>query len=114
MAVFPVPDVSPPVVIVALVALFALVRIYHEMTTGARRRRMIRENGCEPVYHYPHKGVGGKLLGLDVIKEMVNSVKEGRMHETTRLRNFSNGRKTLKVKILRQRCMAFLLSDVAF
>lgn len=65
---------------------------------------MIRENGCEPVYQYPHKGIGGKLLGLDVIKEMVKSGKEGRMHEATRLRNFSDGRKTLKVKVLRQRC----------
>ncbi|KAK6373919.1 hypothetical protein LTS17_007889 [Exophiala oligosperma] len=103
MAVLSVPNISLPVLIIAFVALFALHRIYFELTTGARRRRMIRENGCEPVYQYPHKGIGGKLLGLDVIKEMVKSGKEGRMHEATRLRNFSDGRKTLKVKVLRQR-----------
>ncbi len=103
MAVLSIPTIPIPVVLIALVALFALHRISYELTTGARRRRMIRENGCEPVSQYPHKGLGGKLLGLDVIKDMIQSGKEGRMHEATRARNFSNGRKTVKVKVLRTR-----------
>ncbi|KAK5308561.1 hypothetical protein LTR99_001537 [Exophiala xenobiotica] len=106
MAVLSIPTIPLPVVLIALVALFALNRIYYELTTGARRRRMIRENGCEPVCQYPHKGIGGKLLGLDVIRAMVQSVKEGRMHEATRARNFSNGRNTVKVKVLRTKIIS--------
>ncbi|KAK5458074.1 hypothetical protein LTS15_004153 [Exophiala xenobiotica] len=106
MAVVSIPTIPLPVVLIALVTLFALNRIYYELTTGARRRRMIRENGCEPVCQYPHKGIGGKLLGLDVIKAMVQSVKEGRMHEATRARNFSNGRNTVKVKVLRTKIIS--------
>ncbi len=103
MAILPHFDVSLSLLVTALVALFALHRIYYEMTTGRRRRRMIRDNGCEEVWSYPHKGIGGKLLGLDVIREMIKSGKEGRLHEANRLRNFSGGRKTLTVKILRNR-----------
>lgn len=103
MALLSLLDIPVPLAVGAVVALLVLHRLYYEMTTGARRRRMIRENGCEDVYVYPHRGIGGRLFGLDVIKEMVASGKEGRLHEASRLRNFSNGRKTLKFKILRQR-----------
>lgn len=67
---------------------------------------MIRENGCKEAYKYPHKGILGKLYGLDVIQEMVESGKEGRMHEATRLRNFKNGIKTLKFKIIRTKIIS--------
>lgn len=77
------------------IVLFLVQRIHFELTTGARRRRIIAENGCEPAYKYPHKGIMGKLMGLDVIQDMMKSGKEGRMHESGRLRNFANGRNTI-------------------
>lgn len=105
MAVLGLPEIPLPLVITGVVVLFALQRIYYELTTGARRRRMIRENGCEEVYSYPHKGIGGKLLGLDVIKDMTKAGKEGRFFEAMRFRNFGDGRKTIKIKLLRNRGM---------
>ncbi|KIX10328.1 uncharacterized protein Z518_01410 [Rhinocladiella mackenziei CBS 650.93] len=100
MATLSLPHFSIPVIILSLVVIFALRRIWYEMTTGARRHRMIRDHGCQPPYAYPHKGIMGKLWGLDVIKELVRSAKEGNMHEATRLRNWSGGRKTLTFKML--------------
>lgn len=75
-------------------------RIYFELTIGAKRRRMIAEHGCKEPWKYPHKGFMGKLMGMDVLKELVRSGKEGNMHETNRLRNFSNGIKTLQSRRL--------------
>lgn len=83
-----------------LFATFLLHRIYFELTTGARRRRLVAERGCKPTYQYPHKGILGRWLGLDVLKEFVQSGREGRMQEATRLRNFSNGIKTLQTRRL--------------
>lgn len=103
MAVLGLPEIPLPLVIVAVVALFAIQRIYYELTTGARRRRMIRENGCEEIYTYPHKGIGGRLLGLDVIKDMTKAGKEGRFFEAMRFRNFKDGRNTIRIKLLRNK-----------
>lgn len=74
--------------------------IYFELTTGARRRRMIAEKGCEPPYKYPHKGLLGRWLGIDVLREFVRTGREGRMQEASRLRNFTNGIKTLQTRRL--------------
>jgi hypothetical protein len=98
MAVMSVPHVPLPVILIGIIAVYVLRRLFYEMTTGARRRQMIKDNGCEEVVWYPHKGIMGKLYGLDVIKEMVKSGKDGHMHEATRLRNFANGRNTVMIK----------------
>ena len=102
MAAFTIAKMSPTFLAMAAVAAFLLHRIYWELTTGARRRRVIRENGCEPGYKYPHEGLGGKLLGLDTMGEMIQSAKQGRMHEASRLRNFQDGVKTIRVQSLRE------------
>ena len=60
---------------------------------------MSRDNGCEEVVWYAHKGIMGKLYGLDLIKDMIKSGKEGRMHEASRMRNFGDGKKTVKVRL---------------
>lgn len=112
MVVFSTPHIPIPVVILALVAVYALHRLYYEMTTGARRRRLIRDNGCEDVYLYPHKGIMGKLYGVDVIREMVRSGKEGRMHEASRIRNWSNGRKTLKFNLAGRRVISTIEPEI--
>jgi hypothetical protein len=101
MASMSLPYASWPLVLVACVALFALQRIYFELTTGARRRQMIKDNGCEPIYHYPHRGLLGKWFGWDLIQDMQKSGREGRQHEATRHRNFPEGRYTTKLRILR-------------
>ncbi|KAJ9611983.1 hypothetical protein H2200_003578 [Cladophialophora chaetospira] len=99
MAAFSVTQLPVPVVLVAFVTLFALHRVYFELTTGARRRRMIKESGCEPIVWYPHKGIMGNLLGADLIKDMIKSGKEGRMHEASRIRNFGDGKKSIRVRL---------------
>lgn len=102
MAVLSLPTPSPALILLGLVVLFAVYRILFELTTGARRRQIIRENGCQPTYEYPHKGLLGKLYGLDVIKALVKSGKEGRMNEASRLRNYGSGHKTLHFRIARR------------
>lgn len=77
------------------IVLFLLNRIYFELTTGAARRRMIAEYGCKPAHRYAHKGLLGRWFGLDVLKESIQSGREGRMFEANRLRNFNTGINTL-------------------
>jgi hypothetical protein len=79
-----------------------LKRLYYELTTGSRRRAMIRENGCKPVVWYEHEGVLGKTLGVDVMKSMLGSSKTGTLHQESRQRNFT-GRNTVMFRILRRK-----------
>ena len=72
---------------------------------------MIKDNGCEEVVWYPHKGIMGKLCGLDVIREMVKSGKEGRINEANRLRRYGDGKKTIKVKLGQKTGKHFELSQ---
>lgn len=90
---------SPIFALVALLTFLAVKRIYYELTTGAQRRKMIRDNGCEPPFHYQHEGVLGKLFGADVIRKLMASAKQGRMHSQARLRNFAV-RNTIQTRIL--------------
>ena len=113
MAAFTIPEVSPAFLAVGAIAVFLLHRIYWELTTGANRRRIVRQNGCEPAFKYPHKGIGGKLLGLDVMGEMIKSAKQGRMQESSRLRNWKDGRKTIQVQNLRRECRSKALIDAS-
>src|SRR5271163_3569307 len=94
---------STPFLLVALVAVFAMRRIHYELTTGARRRKMIRENGCQPVVHYQHQGILGKLFGVDVIHDLVSSARVGQMHQRTRIRNYSE-RSTIQFRMLFTEC----------
>lgn len=89
-----------PVTILACFAVAALVvkRVYYELTTGRHRRAMIREHGCKPVQWYEHKGIMGRLIGLDVIMELLSSAKTGTLHQRGRERNFK-GRNTLKLRV---------------
>jgi hypothetical protein len=91
--------------LVAVIALLVLRRVHYELTTGARRRRMIKEHGCQPAWQYPHKGILGKTLGLDLIKEIIKGGKEERPNQATRERFFSNGRNTVQFRLLRSSCM---------
>jgi hypothetical protein len=92
--------------LVAVIALLVLRRVHYELTTGARRRRMIKEHGCQPAWQYPHQGILGKTLGLDLIKEIIKGGKEERPNQAARERYFSNGRNTVQFHLLRSPCMA--------
>lgn len=85
-----------------VVAAFVLKRLYYELTTGSRRRAMIRENGCKPVVWYDHQGILGNLIGLDVMKALLGSAKRGSLNQEGRKRNFT-GRNTIMFRILRDK-----------
>ena len=88
-----------PVLLIGLAAsALGLCLLYSRATQYARRRRVIQENGCEPIYHYQHKGILGKFLGLDVLLQLIEAAKEGRALESSRLRNFSDGRRTVQMR----------------
>ena len=80
-----------------VVVFLALKRIYYELTTGAKRRAIIKEQDCKPVYHWPHRGILGKLLGLDIIRLQLGDFKEGRSFEGVRQRFFMD-RNTVQAK----------------
>jgi hypothetical protein len=85
-----------------VIAGFVLKRLYYELTTGSRRRAMIREHGCKPVVFYEHRGIFGKLFGVDVMKALLGSAKRGTLHQESRIRNFT-GRNTVMFRILRSK-----------
>jgi len=85
-----------------VIAGFVLKRLYYELTTGSRRRAMIREHGCKPVVWYEHQGILGKLFGVDVMKALLGSAKRGSLHQESRIRNFT-GRNTVMFRILRSK-----------
>jgi len=94
---------SLSVLLAVLAALFLVKKIHFELTTGARRRRMIKEYGCQPVYHWPHKGILGKLFGFDLIQESVKAGKEKRLVRATRQRFFLE-RKTVAFHLIKTNC----------
>ncbi|EXJ80241.1 hypothetical protein A1O1_08383 [Capronia coronata CBS 617.96] len=103
MATFSHARISIPAFIFVSLVLFILHRIYSAFSTAARRRRMIREHGCEPIHGYAHRGVLGKLLGLDVIQASMAAGREGRSQEASRIRNWGDGHHTVKMHILRNK-----------
>lgn len=91
---------SPLIEIVGcLVVFFTIKRIYYELTLGATRRAISKENGCKPVYHWRHEGVLGKFFGLDIIKQQLKDDKAGRTFEGVRQRFFKE-RNTVQIRSL--------------
>lgn len=86
-----------PGILLAPFALLFFRFLYACIVTHTNRRKLVRENGCEPVYKYPHNGIMGKLFGLDVIREMIATAKEGRMLEANQTRNWSNPKITTQL-----------------
>ncbi|ETN40159.1 uncharacterized protein HMPREF1541_04435 [Cyphellophora europaea CBS 101466] len=83
-------------------AIFAHYQLYVWLSTYLRQRQVIRQNGCLPAYKYPHKGLLGRWLGLDVMKEFLRQGKEGQMLEGLRKRNYGDGIYTLTSRRLTQ------------
>lgn len=52
-----------------------LYYVYWQLTVGARRRRIIKENGCLPPMKYPYKD---PILGFDEFTRVVKAFKERR------------------------------------
>jgi hypothetical protein len=82
-----------------LIVFSVLKRIYYELTTGAARRAIIKQHGCQPVYRYKHRGFFGKLLGVDVILDSMEDDKKGRAFDAARERFFRD-RNTVQVNSL--------------
>lgn len=93
-----------PLFLLAVVAFLVLKRVYYELTTGATRRRIIKEHGCQPVWQYPHQGILGKTLGIDLIRDIVKAGKEERSNQRTRERFFASGHNTVQFRLLRRKC----------
>ena len=96
---------SLQILLIAIVGLLVLHRAYYELTTGARRRRMIKEYGCQPVWQYPHKGILGKALGIDLIKDIMKHGKAERPNQAARERFFLH-HNTVQFRLLRGKCTA--------
>ena len=94
-----IPHIPFSAILIAIVAFVVFRRVYFELTTGARRRQMIKQNGCEEAKWYPHKGIMGNLFGLDLVKDMIESGREGRLNEASRIRSWSDGKFTMKLRL---------------
>lgn len=81
-----------PVVLGAVIGYLCLKRLYWELTVGASRRRMSKENGCQPVKKYSHKGILGYFFGYDTMKQNFQAFKAGNFNSTLAKRNFANNR----------------------
>jgi len=99
MAESMLPRISLPVIVAAIAAFFVVKRLYWEFTEGANQRRLAKENGCQPVYKWQHKGVLGYFFGLDFMKENFAAAKAGHFQEMSRLRNWQ-AHKTLQFRNL--------------
>ncbi|KAI9811427.1 MAG: hypothetical protein M1827_005410 [Pycnora praestabilis] len=70
-----------------VIVLYAAYWIYWELTVGASRRRIIKENGCEPPKKFPTY----LPLGLDLLRANLKAIKERKVLENQRKRFFATG-----------------------
>lgn len=85
--------------LLAGLAVFAIVkRLHWEFTVGASRRKLIKENGCQPVYEYPHKGLLGYFFGYDTMKENLLAFNQGYVNEAIRKRFATTKHKTFRLQ----------------
>lgn len=63
--------------------LLALYYLYYQLTVGASRRRIIRENGCQPPVKYPHVD---PIMGVDLFVANVKALRENRFLPAMRQR----------------------------
>jgi len=75
----------PPYVktLVGGLMLVTLYYLYHQLTVGASRRRIIRENGCKPPAKYPHVD---PIMGIDLFFTNLKAIRENRFLPTMRQR----------------------------
>lgn len=95
MAAFPF-HLSPPSLLVWVVLAYLLKRITFELTTGAKRRQIIRDNGCKAPWAWPRQN----FLGLGLMYTIIRDAKEQKFLERSRERFLKSGRNTYFTSIL--------------
>ena len=71
MALIHIPSFAQ--IVTGLFTLLGLYYVYWQLTVGAARRRMIRENGCKPVRRLPTRD---PIFGLDMFRQSLKNLKE--------------------------------------
>ena len=75
---------SPVQAVVAALALYTIYCIYWQLTVGASRRRMIKENGCKPIRNFPElNSWADTIIGLKLLLEDAKAYKRHRLLEQT-------------------------------
>ncbi|MCJ1250812.1 hypothetical protein MMC30_008040 [Trapelia coarctata] len=80
-------------------ALYIVYYTYWQLTTGARRRRMIKEHGCKPVNRLPS---WDPLFGLDIFLQTLGNLKNKNLLATTQSRFREMGVTTFQLKLVGQ------------
>ena len=94
MAYISLPSVFETVI--ASISLLALYYVYWQLTTGASRRRLIKENGCKPVKRYPQTD---RIFGIDLFRRNARNIKDHIMLESN-LARFKEIGNTFRLRIL--------------
>jgi cytochrome P450 len=78
-------DIDPRSIWQLLAGTFLLYAVYYfhwQLTVGANRRRMIKENGCKPIKHHPGlNSLAERLFSTRVVRENIKSFKEHKLLE---------------------------------
>lgn len=68
---------------VGAIFLYAVYYLHWQLTVGANRRRMIKENGCKPIKHHPGlNSYTERIFGTKLIRENIKAFNEHRLLET--------------------------------
>ncbi|KAI9874886.1 MAG: hypothetical protein M1830_009176 [Pleopsidium flavum] len=79
---------------------YGVYLIYWQLTTGALRRCLITENGCQPAKEIPAKD---PILGLDVFIDNYQQFKQHKALEWSQKKFLELNANTIVIKLLRQR-----------
>ena len=91
---------SPVQAVVAALALYTIYYIYWQLTAGASRRRMIKENGCKPMRNFPElNSWSDSIIGWKLFLENAKAYKEHRLLEHIQGR-FERNDYTVRKKLL--------------
>lgn len=86
--------------ILGLIALYVVYYIYWQLTVGASRRRIIRENGCKPIKkNSEYNSWTEEIFGIKALLETVRSFRAHNLLETSRARFHRHGN-TIKINVL--------------
>ena len=78
--------------VAAALALYAIYYLYWQITVGASRRRIIKENGCKPIRNSPElNSWADSIIGWKLFLENAKAYKEHRLLEHLRDRFERNG-----------------------
>ncbi len=82
--------------------LILLYYVYHELTVGASRRKIVRQNGCRPPVKYPHVD---PILGIDLFKINVKALRSNTFLREVRAR-FATYGNTFQSNLLGSKAIA--------